>query len=104
MDQSLASPWGSTIRKTTINSPQIVISKCLAVTADKPTKSTIKFFKTIGKRTMKAAPKKEPNIEPNPPMIIINNTGNEIAIISNDSVTSRAPKYTAKYKDPEIPM
>ena len=27
-----------------------------------------------------------------PPIIIINRTGNEIAIMSNDSVTSKAPK------------
>ena len=48
--------------------------------------------------TINAAPRKDPNIEPNPPIIIINKTGNEIAIISNDSVTSKAPKYTDKIK------
>ena len=31
-------------------------------------------------------------------------TGKEIAIISKDSVTSNAPKYTAKYSEPAIPI
>ena len=53
---------------------------------------------------MNAAPRKEPNIEPSPPIIIINKTGNEIVIISNDSVTSIAPKNTAKYKAPATPI
>ena len=47
MDQSLARPCGSTIKKTIINNPQIVISKCLAVTADKPTMSTIRNLRPI---------------------------------------------------------
>ena len=104
MDQSLARPCGSTIKKTIINNPQIVISKCFAVTADRPTISTIRNFRPIGKVTINAAPRKDPNIEPNPPIIIINKTGNEIVIISKDSVTSIAPKKTAKYNAPATPM
>ena len=81
-----------------------MISKCFAVTADRPTISTIMNFKPIGRVTIKPAPRNEPNIEPSPPIIIINNTGNEIVIISKDSVTSIAPKNTAKYKAPATPI
>jgi hypothetical protein len=104
MDQSLARPCGSTIKNIIINNPQIVISKCLAVTADRPTISTIRNFRPIGNVTMNAAPRKEPNIDPSPPIIIINKTGNEIVIISKDSVTSIAPRNTAKYKAPATPI
>ena len=38
----------------------------------------------------------QPRDDPSPPIIIINNTGKDIAIMSNDSVTSNAPRYTAK--------
>ena len=79
-------------------------SKCFAVTAYRPTISPIRNFRPIGKVTTNAAPRKEPNIEPSPPIIIINKTGNEIVIISKDSVTSIAPKKTAKYNAPAPPM
>jgi hypothetical protein len=104
MDHSLARPCGSTIKKTIIKNPQMVISKCLAVTADKPIRSTIINFKPIGSVTIKPAPRNEPNIDPRPPIIIINKTGKDIVIMSNDSVTSIAPKKTAKYKAPETPI
>ena len=76
----------------------------LAVTADRPTRSTIINLRPIGRVTIKPAPRNEPNIEPSPPIIIINNTGNEIVIISNDSVTSIAPRKTAKYNAPATPI
>ena len=87
MDHSLARPCGSTIKKTIIKNPQMVISKCLAVTADRPIRSTIINFKPIGSVTIKPAPRNEPNIDPRPPIIIINKTGKDIVIMSNDSVT-----------------
>ena len=53
---------------------------------------------------MNPAPRNDPNIDPRPPIIIINKTGKDIVIISNDSVTSMAPRKTAKYKAPETPI
>ena len=109
MDQSLARPCGSTIKNIIINNPQIVISKCLAVTADKPTISTIKNLRPIGKVTTNAAPRKEPNIEPSPPIIIMNKTKNDLSIDAEilsepDSEPDSVPgSYTDENLKPTLP-
>ena len=49
------------------------------------------FFSRIGISTMKAAPAKQPKIEPRPPMMTMKSTRNETRM-PKASVTSTAPK------------
>ena len=68
-----------------------------------PRKPTRRVLKVTGNRTIKAAPIKEPVIEPNPPIIIMKSTSNDLSI-EKASVGSAAPSHTEKYSAPATPI
>src|SRR4029078_8201997 len=81
VDQSRARPCGSTIRKKTISAPKIMNSRCDAVTTEIGMPSHLGTeLRKSARRTMKAAPKKLPMMEPRPPMITMNSSWNERSI------------------------
>src|SRR5204862_459740 len=77
-------PGGSTIRKKMMRPPNTISSICFcsATGRCRPTVCGA-FVRRIGTRTMKAAPRNDPRMEPSPPMITMNRTRKE-------SVTSKA--------------
>ena len=62
-----------------------------AKSVGQPRPPTSTFFKKTGNNTKKAAPAKLPKIEPKPPMMIMNNTKNDL-LMPNTSPTSTAPR------------
>ena len=73
-----------------IKPPTIKNSRWAARSVGHPSHATKTFFKTTGNKTRKAAPAKLPNIEPKPPIMIMNNILNDL-VIQNASV-SAAPR------------
>ena len=74
MDHKRAKPWGSTIRKKTIKAPKIISSAwdtpaVVMVMPSRLPNAGSAWLKKMGSKTMKAAPKKLPMMEPSPPMM-----------------------------------
>ncbi len=66
-----AKPWGSTIKKKIISAPNTINSR-LDATEVGNERACANTFKKTGSKTIKAAPKKEPSMEPKPPIITMN--------------------------------
>ena len=100
--QSIANPWGSTIKNKIISAPTTMNSKCAAISTGQPNCKTITFLSKTGIKTKNAAPNKDPRIEPKPPIIIIKSIRKDFSI-PKASPTSIAPKYTENQSAPAIP-
>ena len=102
IDQILAKPCGSKIRKRTIRAPTIIKLKCSTVAAliGIPNING-RFVISIGIRTMNADQKNAPEMLPKPPMIIMNKISNEIFM--SKTSTSAAPRYVNTYNAPATP-